>query len=363
MEGGKLLTQGAYGCIFDKPLKCRGKPQKGIRKGIAKVTETIDAKQELDIAKRLRETPLSKNYFVLASPESCQPLIEEKQTEKDLQDCHVMDRVSMRDMRQIYMPWGGKNLYEVDINPSKFNLVKFMIHMLEAVGTMTLQGISHFDLHPGNILLDAAMTPRIIDFGMAFVGPTITSEVVNLRWKVLRFGSPEKSMHWISNQEAPEITIVNAFAHGDYTIEDATRKVIYSKDIFAQIARPFLGVPRQTHVQEFLSFWSTSKVCQEKNWTEFFRLYWPGFDSWALGCIFLTFLITQTSFLAFVQSEEWNQHQEAIRATLEGMLEMNPRKRLDAIEALSVLDPGNAWLRRFAMPWLIAKQKQRAAFS
>ncbi len=359
MEGGDLLTQGAYGCIFDKPLKCKGKQQKGVKKGIAKLTEEIDAKQELAIAKILRKAPLTTNYFILANPESCEPKPEAKQTEEDIDKCQVLDRVSIADMRQIYMPWGGQVLYDVNTHPKQFNLLRFMIHMLEAVGTMTLHGVCHFDLHPGNIVVDANKTPRIIDYGMAFQGPNVTAQTVQFRWKVLKFGTPAKSQHWISNQEPPEITAINAYANSGYDIKTAIEEVVFTKDIFAQMARPFLGIPRSSNVKEFLEFWNTSKVCQQKQWVEFFRLYWTGFDSWSLGTIFLTFLIQQTFFLSFTESDLWKNHQVQIQTTLRGLLEINPRKRLDAIEALAILDPGNAWIKRFASGWLDARMKQK----
>lgn len=359
MEGGALIAQGAYGCIFDKPLECKRKGKKDKTTKIAKLTEDIDATQEINIAKELRDMPLSENYFILADPESCAVKEVEKQEEEDLEDCNFLDRVDLKYTRQIYMDYGGKALYQANIHPSQFNLLQFMIHMLEAAGTMLLAGICHYDIHPGNIVVDKKGAYRLIDFGLAFKGPSVTKSIVNLRWKVLRFGTPEHTEHWISNQEPPEITIINAVANNEFPLEAAIQKTIYTKNIFGQLAKPMFGISRSNQIDAFKHFWMTSKACRESDWVKFFKLYWSVFDSWALGTLFFTYLQKQLSFYQFTTSATWKEKEVSIRVALQGMLEINPRKRLDAIEALSLLDPGNHWLNRFASSWLSEKAKQR----
>lgn len=359
MEGGALIAQGAYGCIFDKPLECKRKVKKDKRGKLAKLTEDMDADQEINIATYLRNVPLSKNYFVLVDPESCAVKPVEKQEEEDIDDCNFLDRVDLQFTKQIFIKYGGKPLYEINIHPSAFNISKFMIHMLEAAGTLLLAGICHFDIHPGNILVDSNMTARLIDFGMAFRGDVIKKATLDLRWKVLRFGTREQKEHWISNQEPPEITIINAVANNDYSLDDALQQTVYIKDIFGQMAKSFFGVSRAHQMKEFKEFWKSSKACREGDWVSFFRTYWTVFDSWTLGTLFYSYLMKQLMFPRFTESDTWTKQQVSIQAALRGLLEINPRKRLDAIEALSILDPGNHWLNRFGTSWLSEKAKQR----
>ena len=359
MEGGALIAQGAYGCIFDKPLDCKRKGKKDKSTKIAKLTEDIDANQEINIGNELRDMPLATNYFILADPESCAVKPIEKQDEEDIDDCNFLDRVELRYTRQIYMDYGGKALYQMNLYPSQFDLLKFMIHMLEAAGTLLLAGICHYDIHPGNIVVDKKGATRLIDFGMAFKGPTVSKSVIDLRWKVLRFGTPEHTEHWISNQEPPEITIINAVVNNEFPLEAAIQKTVYTKNIFGQLAKPLLGISRANQIESFEHFWITSKACKEEDWVKFFRLYWSVFDSWSLGTLFLTYLQKQLSFFQFTSSDAWKEKQVSIRAALRGLLDINPRNRLDAIEALALLDPGNHWLTRFASSWLSEKAKQR----
>ncbi len=359
MDGGALIAQGAYGCVFDEPLECKRKSKKDKSTKVAKLTEDIDAEQEISIGNLLRKSPLADNYFILPDPESCAVKPFDKQTEEDIDDCNFLDRVDLKFTRQIYMEYGGKPMYTINLHPNRFDLLKFMIHMLEAAGSLLLAGVCHYDIHPGNILFDTKGAARLIDFGMAFKGPTVKKSVIDLRWKVLRFGTPEHTDHWISNQEAPEITIINAVANNDYSLEDAMKKTIYTKDIFAQLSKPMFGVSRQNQMKEFEAFWKTSKACQERDWVKFFRTYWSIFDSWALGTLFLAYLQKQLTFLTFAKSEVWTEKQVPIQTALRGMLEINPRKRLDSIEALALIDPGNHWLKRFGSSWLSERGKQR----
>lgn len=368
MEGGKLIGLGSYGCVFDKPLKCRTDKKKIVKHSkIAKITLEFDAEQEVSIANILKKRPLWENFFVIADPESCKLAPMQQQKEKDLDQCDPIFReespIPYSEMTQIFFPWGGKQFgdvfYSTNIHPAKFNFHKFMIHMLEATGTMMLAGVCHFDLHPGNILLDQNGVARIIDFGMAFNTTKIVQSILDNRWKVLSFGNSKKTAHWISNQEPPEITIMNAI-NNNYSVHDAIENVIYGKDIFKEMEKPLFGVPVTVSLKKMEQFWKSSESARTKNWVSFWKSYWNGYDSWAVGTIFLTVLMKQLSFKSFTESSTWQTKRLPIMTAIGGLLEPSPRDRIDAIEALAVLDPGNEWLIKFGGAWLEKKERQRA---
>jgi hypothetical protein len=367
-SGGDIVGVGSYGCVFDKPLKCADK-RKSIKKGrIGKITMDFDAEQEVTVANILRKRPIWQNFFVLADPESCKLAPIHEQKEKELDQCEPIFRehssIPYSEMIQIFFPWGGRQFgdvfYSTNIHPNKFDFYRFMIHMLEAVGTMTLAGVSHFDLHPGNILLDQNGVGRLIDFGMAFNARNITQSTLDNRWKQLAFGDHKKKAHWISNQEAPEITIMNAINHG-YSVHDAIESLVYGKDIFKDLSAPLFGIPRATASKKIEEFWKTSVAAHKKDWVSFWKSYWVGFDSWAIGTLFLTVLMKQLSFRSFSESSSWKNKRVPILTAIRGLLDTSPRNRIDAIEALALVDPGNAWLSRFGGgAWLEKKEKQRA---
>ena len=109
-------------------------------------------------------------------------------------------------------------------------------------------------------------------------------------------------------------------------------------------------------------FWKTSKSAKDKNWVSFWKSYWTAFDRWSIGTIFFTVLVSQLTFRSFSDGDTWKNKHAPILVMLSGLLEPSPRSRIDVIEALALLDPGNAWLNRFGgAAWLEKKEKQRAA--
>ena len=192
MEGGRLLGSGSYGCAFTPPLICKDKKK---RNGVGKITDKVDGEQEIHVANVLRNVPLVRNYFLLPEPESCVPATEQRDPE--FKDCHPLFReneykIPLSQTIQIFEPFGGVlPFYSImnsgELHPSKFDFYGFMRHMLEAGSTLLVGGVSHFDLHPGNILLDRKGVARILDFGMAFSSKDINKDLVDNRWKVLRF--------------------------------------------------------------------------------------------------------------------------------------------------------------------------------
>ena len=93
------------------------------------------------------------------------------------------------------------------------------------------------------------------------------------------------------------------------------------------------------------------------DWLAFWKLYWPTFDSWSIGVCILETLQPLLFRLEFVDSAQWKQRGSNIKSILRGMVEPNPRKRLDCVEALKLYDPDNAWFETYGASWL----EQRAS--
>lgn len=358
MEGGNLIAAGTYGCAFTPPLLCKDKRkvQAGL---VGKITVKDDADQEILIANKIRTIPLSKNYFLLPLPESCEPAPRSEQSDTNLKlgKCGPIESkdhpLPYEQTQQIFTPFGGKAFYGIlkasSFNPKTFDLPSFMQHMLEAGSTLLVAGVCHFDLHPGNILLDTKGVPRLIDFGMSFISKTISTDILNQRWKELAFSG---LMPEILNSECPEVTIMNAVFNNAYTNENAIQKAMIGKPMVSD-TETYFGISKQQQINSFTEFWSTSGVIQKKDVVGFWRLYWSKFDAWAIGCIFMSIL----KRLMFYKDTVKNQ---LVLATIKGLTDVNPRKRLDCIEALSLFDPNNEWIKQFGQKWLDLRRKDRA---
>jgi serine/threonine protein kinase len=369
MEGGHLLGQGSYGCVFTPPLLCKShKVQKFKRVG--KITEMDDAEHEIQIANHLRKMPFVKHYILLPDPESCEPAPLSQQKDKEIRQCEATSRensyqVPWSESRQLFLPFGGRKplgnmILASNIHPSSFSFLDFMKHILEAGSLLLVAGICHYDLHPNNFLQDPYGVVRILDLGQAFDARTITEETVKTRWKQLMFGFEEDAPNsMVTNAEAPEITIINAMRN-QFEQDEAIQNVIQGKTVFRDMER-VLGISRETCFHKLQKFFETSQSIKQRDWVQFYKLYWTGFDAWSIGSLLLKILQYQISWTEFLQEPEWQKNQTTVKLALQGLLNPNPHKRLDCVEALFLMDPSNKWIQQFGKAWLEKRQRIRAS--
>lgn len=367
MEGGRFLGAGTYGCAFIPPLLCAS-GQKQMQGKVGKITDNRFAQLEIQVANRIRRMPLARNYFLLPEPESCDLKDETQQVDPGLTQCESEFEENEKDldltqMKQLVMPFGGTlPFYDLfrrqDFHPKRFDFFQFLSHMLEAGSTLLLAGVVHFDIHPGNMLVDKQKVIRILDFGLSFPTNNISSTTLDGRWKRLRFGFEENAGHPANhNSEPPEITIMNAIRRNEFTIEQAIGLTIEGKQVFQDMQK-YLGISKESCFDDLLRFWKTSTLAQKREFVKLWRIYWPGFDAWSIGCICMDTLTKLILFPEFLQGP-FASRKASVLSALRGLLDPNPRDRLDCIEALALFDPGNAWLNRFGQKWLAARQQQR----
>ena len=367
MEGGRFLGSGTYGCAFMPPLLCKGSTKKQYGK-VGKITPDILAEQEILVAKKIRKVPLASNYFLLPEPESCTPAAEKLQSEPGLKECHdefikSEKDIDIQDLVQIVEPFGGtKPFYmyfdAISLHPKRFDFLRFMRHILEAGSTLLVAQVCHFDIHPGNLLVDKHNTVRILDFGLSFPVSSIDSKLLAGRWKRLRFGfEPDAAHPSIHNAEPPELTIMNALRRNEFDVPTAIKLTVFGKQIFKDMEK-YLGVSMQQSYKELDQFWKTSEFAKQKDYVKLWKTYWPGFDSWSIASIIMDVLKIIMLLPEFTEGP-YKTKKTAVLAALRGMLEPNPRERLDCIEALALFDPGNPWISRFGQKWLSIRKQQR----
>ncbi len=358
LEGGSLIGKGTYGCVFDPPLRCReegswvSRPKKNV---IGKITPALDFSFELDASRALRN--LGVPYFLLADEKSaCSPAAQQK--EKDLNLCTPLKANPLTSMVQFTLPHGGRTIYSrlADANFLKQNTTEFfsvMLQLLEAGAYLIAAQYCHYDVSLQNVLINEKGEVRLIDFGMSFSAEAITEETFRNRLKIY---NP------LSLAEVPEMTVVSGIASEAGPIEELIENIIEQKDIFS-LAEKILGLSKEEQKLELLRFCGTSRAMKEKNWVNLWKLYWPTFDSWAIGMC-LTYILRRLLFQKeFVNSSEWKHRGKVVLFILRGMLQANPRKRLDAVEALKLYDPENVWFEKYGTSWISSRAEQRRAVS
>lgn len=357
-SGGKLLGKGYYGCIFQPPLLCKNKPARAPQPGkLGKLTEMQDAAQELYAAALFEKRAGAEKYLVLPQRKTlCEPLPIAQQSEKDLASCDVLQRTPFQEMRQYELDYGGNTLSKISEEyKSSDALLKvidyptFVQHCLEIGAFLTLNGYVHNDLHSKNIVMGADNRPRLIDYGRSFsvkqLNPLFVAELA---------ANYDPSL----GQLPPECTAMDGIDSGR-SLEAILTDLRMKKPAFAY-SEKFLGISRTKLENEFRTFWKRSKAAQEKDWTNLYKLYWPGFDSWGFGHICISMLRKLSFSNEFLASSSWKENGATIKTVLRGMLHPSPLKRLDCVQALFLLDPMNDLVTSSAgAAWLEHKRAQK----
>lgn len=342
ITGGKLYDQGGYGCVFIPPLTCEpgsevGEPSKNGVIEIDKLLPSDDAIIEYSITKKIHRIPLWKNYY-LVSTSMCTPAPRVQQTEPDLDKCNVLKGEDFSDFKLIRMPFGGRPLSQVSIKFSGKIMYEFILHFIESVALLQLFGIVHRDLHQGNILVDNANVPRVIDFNLS----------IDTRKKIVA-GDIRHKISMGLFHEPPDSCLVNAVAQGKDGF-DIIEKFINERQSLRKI-QALLGVTKDEMRDQLTSFYTNSKAAQEGDYVKWFYTYWPTIDSWAVG-MNIIYLITDNMLWSGFRDTDYNGYQKKLLNVVRDMVCMNPMKRIDCVQALARLDAENYIIRKYAKQWL-----------
>jgi serine/threonine protein kinase len=351
MDGGALLGEGTYGCVFSPPLLCSRKPKYQIKKGdIGKITEPADVINEITAANVLGD--IKGDYFILPNTKSvCRPSDITKQPDRQgLKDCDFIKKVDMKDVIHYTMPYGGITIHKVlnNLQKSPIELLPFTKYLLEAGVQLALHGYVHYDIYEKNIVISPKTgQPTLIDFGMSFSANSITKSVLDERWKVY---SPGHS------PEPPEVSCITAIRK-NISLQTVLNDMIKMRSVLKEV-EVLLGISRQVQIKKFIKFWNSSKSIKEQNWVSFFKHYWTGFDSWSIGVLLLT--VIRMIYILDPKAANMPGIRQ-VKELCKNLLSMDPRERFDCIEALAFIDPDNTIINSAAgIEWKKEKDAIRA---
>jgi len=340
-EGGKIIGQGSYGCVFSSPLLCKNKA--AISKGrLGKISEVGDIKREIQAAIDLKD--VAPEFFVLPDTKSlCIPAPLAQQTEPDIDKCEPLERIDRKQMLQYEMRFGGQSVKVVSSNPrTPFSFLSFMDQLLQIGATLVVNRYVHGDFHMKNVLVDNGAV-RLIDFGRSFSATRISQEMIDQGWTSY---APDFSY------EPPDMSLVIS-VHEEVDLEKCIKDMYEQKSSMIQMER-VLGVSRKDQLEELVQFWNGSKSALAADWVSYWKTYWPTFDAWSIGAILVELLRTRLLSHEFVQGE-WTK-KEIIEGVIKGLLHSSPRKRLDCLEALALFNPLHPIVTGAGAKWLAAKR-------
>ena len=279
-QGGELIGQGSYGCVFDPPLECEN--NENIKNGsIGKITTINEARSEYAFSMALKELPYNQEYFAIIDS-TCIPKAKNKQKGKNISKCKILEKVDLTKTIQLLMPFGGKSLAIMGTNFTPGELHSLGQKLLEAGTLLLLGGLVHSDLHLANILIDYSGHLRIVDFGNAWIPSLIDQSNINTVITYFNSHNMQKSL---------EDSIISAMV-SNMDIDLAIAKMTDEKKVLTYLYK-LTGRNIESQFKELRQFMKSSVSFRERNWVSFYKIYWKKVDAWAIGADLLyTFLNT-----------------------------------------------------------------------
>ena len=184
IKGGKVIASGGFGCVFDPPLRCKGKQRE--KNKVSKLMierHVLSEFNEIEqIKKVLRKIPNYSNYFLVDDFSVCEP---EKLDSEDLTNfkkkCSALPKKDITEkninanldkVMILNMPHGGMPIDDFIYNIKDYKeLVALNNHLINLLNhgivPMNRNHVYHTDVKDSNILIsqDKSKT-RLIDWGL-----------------------------------------------------------------------------------------------------------------------------------------------------------------------------------------------------
>jgi hypothetical protein len=164
---------------------------------------------------------------------------------------------------------------------------------------------------------------------MSFRPSKLTMNVIRDHWRVV------STTH---DTETPEVTLMLGYLDNRSTSQ-LIRDLEINKPAVMRLASTCDVLPSRWG--EDLRQWAhESRSFQQHDWLNCWKVYWPGFDAWAIGTILLMILEMQMGIPSFTRTRDWTSKGETIKKVLRGLCRAHPGYRMDAAEALNLYSNG-----------------------
>ena len=176
----KLLSQGAYGCIYYPGIACTGKPIK-TKEVVTKLQKTsFNSLNEITIGKMIMAIPNYRYYF-LPVIKSCPIKLKAiHNSEELLSKCGIIDDKNAKiDYILMEIPYVSNVPFNATAAAPTVKLIESYNTLLDAIDLLVEHHIVHLDLKGDNILYNTKTgTVQIIDFGLSIPIDKLTHETL-----------------------------------------------------------------------------------------------------------------------------------------------------------------------------------------
>ena len=328
--GGKLFSEGAYGCVFYPSLFNKSK-----MKYVSKIQKSsFSAKNEIRMGEIIKQQPYYLNHFVPVVQSV--PINVSKIDDEDVDNCTILKKYKDSDflnMKIFYVDGSNFLDYIISSKSSDFSFVNLIIdsynHLLNSLNMLVGMKIVHYDLKGNNIMINNINNlPLVLDFGLSISMNELKIDLLN---KFFYVYAPEYSpwaleIHYLSfllnvNRE-PSIKDLETMV--DRYIENETNPVgiLFSDGFVEKFKRLCL---RQLKKYKAMGF--TDSIT-------YILTQWRTWDNFSLSVIYL-------NFFYYIYGKKKIPKQDFIKIILELLLlnvHPNPEMRLSIKETVLVFN-------------------------
>ena len=187
MQGGGLIAEGGYGCVFHPELNCKGKETKNKAHVTKLQRNDFSAENEINIGKiitgELSKDRLDAHFAPIIH--SCPIAINQLHNVDP--NCTVLRKSDATEfilMKIRYIDSTNLDMFIVENNRSNFiflTLINSFTHLLKSISMLLEMAIVHNDLKGQNIIYSRDQSlPIIIDFGLSIPMLQITGDNLHI---------------------------------------------------------------------------------------------------------------------------------------------------------------------------------------
>ena len=291
MKGGKLLSEGGFGCVYYPSIDCDGKEKKEDGKMISKIQRYNESsKNEINIGKQIQKIPNFKSFF--APIKSHCDAVNISQFKDEITDsCEMFQKENVKNKYVISYSYFVKGQsffnYITSNNDDKklsMSIIQSYNHLLDALDILGSHDIVHYDLKGENIMYSVERNiPIIIDFGLSFDVKNIKEE--NMKKFFYVYGpdyylwAPEAHfLSYLAKSKAPASmetiqTIVN-----DIVRENKVMNLMFSREFMDE------------YQESMIEFYSQFADIPVNEVLQYFMKYYKTWDNFSLSILYLRVL-------------------------------------------------------------------------
>ena len=203
-RGGKLLTSGGFGCIFEPSLQCelkdqfkikdknKNKNKNGLSKLMIKKNAETEYRHIIKFKSLLNKIKNYDQYFLVDNFSICKPKKLTKSDLKNFKKCKALRKRgytrkninnSLDKLLVINMPNGGINVEQfIEKYFNKNNLIHLNNSLIDllvnGIIPMNKLHIFHCDIKDSNVLVNETFNTRLIDWGLSIYYPKIIDDAI-----------------------------------------------------------------------------------------------------------------------------------------------------------------------------------------